>query len=125
AHPRPLLIVSRVIGGLLFACAIVLPLPGLAVMAVVALAMVMQGLYDVSNLLVLNVETPAGRATTMTLNSSATSLAAALGGIIGGVALTLGGYAALGVCAPIFPLAGAAIIWWSRPRTAPPLALAE
>ena len=122
AHPRPLMIVSRVIGSLLFACAMILPLPGIAVVAMVALAMVMNGLYGVPSLLVLNAETPAGRATTMTLNSSAISLAAALGGVIGGVALTLGGYAALGVCAPIFPLAGAAIIWWSRPRAAAPLA---
>jgi predicted MFS family arabinose efflux permease len=125
AYPRALMIVSRVVAGLLLAGAMILPLPGVAVVAVVSVAMVMQGLYGVPNLLVLSAESPVGRATTMTLNSSAISLSTALGGIIGGVALTLGGYAALGVCAPIFPLAGAAIVWWSRPRTAPPLALAE
>ena len=125
AHPRALMIVSRVVAGLLLACAMILPLSGLAVVGVVSVAMVMHGLYGVPNLLVLNAETPAGRATTMTLNNSAISLATALGGVVGGVALTLGGYSALGICAPIFPLVGASIIWWSRPRTAPPLTLAE
>jgi DHA1 family inner membrane transport protein len=125
ANPRALMIVSRVAGGLLLACAMILPLPGLAVVAVVSLAMVMHGMYGVPNLLVLSAEAPVGRATTMTLNNSAISLATALGGMLGGVILTIGGYSALGVCAPIFPLAGAAIIWWSRPRAASPVALAE
>jgi predicted MFS family arabinose efflux permease len=123
--PRVLMIVSRVTAGLLVSCAMILPLPGLAVMGVMSLAMVMHGLYGVPNLLVLSAETPVGRATTLTLNASAISLATALGGVIGGIALSLGGYQALGFCAPIFPLVGSAIIWWSRPRTAPPLVLAE
>ena len=119
AYPRPLMIVSRVGGGLLLACAVILPLPGLAVVAMVALAMVMHGLYGVPSLLVLNAETPVGRATTMTLNSSAISLSTALGGVVGGIALTLGhyDYSALGYCAPLFSLVGASIIWGSRPRT--------
>jgi MFS transporter, DHA1 family, inner membrane transport protein len=124
AAPRPLMIAGRVISALLLACAMVPPLPGLAVVTFVALAMVFHGTYNVPNVLVLNAETPAGRATTMTLNSAAFTLGIALGGVVGGVALTLGGYPALGVCAPIFPLAGAGIIWWSRPRAAPPLAVA-
>jgi predicted MFS family arabinose efflux permease len=92
---------------------------------VVSLAMVMQGLYGVPSLLVLSAESPAGRATTMTLNNSAITLATALGGIVGGIALALGGYSALGICAPIFPLTGAAIIWWTRPRATTPLPLAK
>ena len=40
----------------------------------------------------------------MTLNNSAISFATALGGVGGSVALTLGDYQALGICAPIFPL---------------------
>ena len=87
--------------------------------------MVLLGLYGVPSLLVLNAETPAGRATTMTLNSAAMSLGTALGGMLGGVALALGGYTALGVCAPLFPLVGAGIIWWSRPRAVRPRAAAE
>ena len=125
AKPRPLMIASRVSAALVFACAMVPPLPGLAVVVLVGLAMVLQGLYGVPNLMVLNAETPVGRATTMTLNSSAMSLGSALGGVVGGIALSLGGYSALGLCAPIFPLVGAGLIWWSRPRAAPPLAVAK
>jgi predicted MFS family arabinose efflux permease len=125
AQPRALMIVSWLTAGLLFAGAMIPPLPGVAVVVVVALAMVVQGLYGVPNLLVLNAETPAGRATTMTLNSAAMSLGTALGGMLGGVALTLGGYMALGGCAPLFLLAGAGLIWWSRPRATPARAAAE
>ena len=64
-------------------------------------------------------------ATTMTLNNSAISLGTAFGGMVGGVALTLGGYQALGLVAPIFPAVGAAIIWWSRPRALAPVLAVE
>lgn len=121
AHPRPVMIVSRVAGGLVLACATLLPLSGPGVVVTVGLAMVLQGMYGVPNLLVLDAETSVGRATTMTLNNSAMSLATALGGMVGGVALTLGGYQALGLCAPIFPLFGAGLLWWSRPPATAPL----
>ena len=93
-------------------------------MALVSLAMVLNGMYGVPSLMVLNAESPAGRATTMTLNSSAMYLGTALGGMVGGMTLTLGGYAALGFVAPIFPLAAAAVIWLSRPRAVTELAAA-
>jgi predicted MFS family arabinose efflux permease len=54
----------------------------------------------------------------MTLNSSALSLGTALGGAAGGVALSLGGYVALGICSPIFLIVGSAIVWLARPRAA-------
>ena len=116
AAPRALMIVSRVLSGLLFACAMIPPLPGVAVVAFVSVAMVLMGMYGVPSLMVLNAETPAGRATTMTLNHSAITLGNALGGVVGGIALSLGGYAALGVVSPIFPIVGSIIIWLARPR---------
>jgi DHA1 family inner membrane transport protein len=125
ARPRALMVVSRIAAGLLLACAMIPPLPGFAVVGVMSLSMVMQGLYAVPNVLVLSAVSPAGRATTMTLNNSAVTLATALGGVVGGIALSTGGYPALGVCAPIFPLAGAAIIWVTRPRATSPLPATE
>jgi len=119
AYPRPVMIASRAGSGVMFACALLLPVSGIAVAGLIALAMVAHGAFSVTNALVLTVETPAGRATTMTLNSSAISLGTALGGAVGGLALALGSYPALGVCAPIFSLAAAGLIWWSRPRTEP------
>ena len=115
---RPLMIWSRVVGGLLFGCAMIPALPGIAVVVLVSLAMVLNGMYGVPSLMVLNAETPAGRGTTMTLNSSALSLGTALGGAAGGIALSLGGYAALGVCALILLMVSSAIVWLARPRPA-------
>lgn len=125
AYPRPLMIGGRALSALLLACAMIPPLPGVAVAIVVALAMVVHGTYGVPILMVLNAESPAGRALTMTLNNSAIMLGTAFGGMVGGVALALGGYSALGIVAPIFPLVGAGIIWWSRPRAARPVLAAE
>ena len=121
AYPRPVMVASRAFSGLMFACALLLPVPGVAVAGLIALAMVAHGAFTVTNALVLAAETPAGRATTMTVNSSAISLGTALGGAIGGLALTLGDYPALGICAPIFSLAASGLIWWSRPRAEPEL----
>jgi predicted MFS family arabinose efflux permease len=125
AHPRPLMIWGRIASAVVLACAMIPPLPGVVVAIVVALAMVLHGTYGVPSLMVLTAETPAGRAMTMTLNNSAISLGTAFGGMVGGLTLMLGGYAALGVVAPIFPLVGSGIIWWSRPRAAQPVLAAE
>jgi predicted MFS family arabinose efflux permease len=115
---------SRALCALVFAAAMVPPLPGIVVIAIIALAMVLNGMYGVPNLMVLNAESPAGRATTMTLNSSAMYLGTALGGMVGGLTLTLGGYVALGYVAPVFLLVSSAIIWLTRPRPTAELATA-
>lgn len=125
AAPRRLMMTCRTISAVLFAAAMIPPLPGIAVVAIVSLAMVLNGMYGVPSLMVLNAESPAGRGTTMTLNSSAIYLGTALGGMVGGLTLTLGGYGALGFVAPIFPLMGSVIIWLSRPRPSMELAAAE
>ena len=124
ARPRSLMIGGRACSAVLLACAMIPPLPGVAVAAIVSLAMVLHGTYGVPNLMVLNAESPAGRATTMTLNNSAITLATALGGVVGGIAIAVGGYPALGVCAPIFPLAAATMIWVTRPRASAAPAMA-
>src|SRR5215212_9338822 len=125
--PRALMIGSRVCSAVLLAVAMIPPLSGVSIAAMLSLALVLHGAYGVPNLMVLNAESPAGRATTMTLNNSAISLGTALGGVFGGLAISVGGYAALGFCAPIFPILGAGIIWLSRPRAMPAFvpALAE
>jgi len=119
AYPRTLMIVGRIAGAALLACALIPPLSGLTVVALVSLAMVFQGTWGVPSLMLLNAWSPAGRATTMTLNNSAITLGTALGGTIGGILLATGGYSAIGLCAPIFQLLSAAIIWWLSPRLVP------
>jgi MFS transporter, DHA1 family, inner membrane transport protein len=125
AAPRRLMMLCRSFSALLLACAMIPPLPAIAVVATVSLAMVLHGMYGVPSLMVLNAESPAGRATTMTLNNSAITLGTALGGVVGGITLALGGYVALGFVAPIFPLLGSCIIWLTRPRTTAELAVAS
>jgi DHA1 family inner membrane transport protein len=125
AQPRTLMVTSRAIAAVLLACAMLLPLSGMAVAGMLSLTLVFQGMYGVPNLMVLTAESPAGRATTMTLNNSAISLATALGGVVGGITIAQGGYAALGLVGPIFPLVGASIIWLTRPKLLPGLALAD
>jgi predicted MFS family arabinose efflux permease len=116
SFPRRLMVGSRAVSALLFAAAIILPLPGVAVVAVISLAMVLHGMYGVPSLMVLNAETPVGRATTMTLNNSAIMLGTALGGVVGGIVLTVGGYVAIGYVSLISLLACSAIVWLSRTR---------
>jgi predicted MFS family arabinose efflux permease len=125
AAPRRLMMTTRALCAAFFAAAMIPSLPAVGVVALVSLAMVLNGMYGVPSLMVLNAESPAGRATTMTLNSSAMYLGTALGGVVGGITLALGGYAALGFVAPIFPLTAAAVIWLSRPRPVPAVAIAE
>lgn len=67
-------------------------------------------------LLLLN-ESPAGRGTTMTLNQSFFSLGIALGSAIGGLLLSVGGYAAIAYSVPAFFLAASALLWWLQPAT--------
>jgi predicted MFS family arabinose efflux permease len=57
--------------------------------------------------------TPAGSATTMVLNGSATNLGSAGGGLIGGILLATGGYAAIGLTLPLFAIASSLVIWLS------------
>jgi len=125
SRPRALMIGSRVCSAVLLAAAMIPPLSGVSIAAMLSLALLLHGMYGVPSLMVLNAESPAGRATTMTLNNSAIALGTALGGVFGGLAISVGGYQALGYCAPIFPILGSAIIWLSRPREAPALALAD
>ena len=71
----------------------------------------------------LAAETPAGRGTTMALNSALFAAGSAIGGAAGGLLVTLGGYALLGTILPLATLAAALLAW--RPRPMLGLALAR
>ena len=60
---------------------------------------------------------PAGSATTMVLNSSTITLGAALGSLLGGTLISLGGFRLLGVGLPAFAFTAALLLVFTRHRT--------
>lgn len=113
---RPLIVAARALGAVLLGAGLLLPLPVGPFIALMAVNAGMMGVATVAITLLLTAESPAGRATTLTLNGSANSLGIALGGAIGGLLLALGDYAAIGVGALVLSGAAAVLAWWSRAR---------
>ena len=96
--PRRLLIFVRTVTGLLIAAPFVLPIPTLGAVICFAIGYVAGGMGTIATTLALS-DAPTARATVLTLNGAAWSVGIALGAATGGLALTLGGYGLLGVCA--------------------------
>ncbi len=92
-----------------------LPLPAPVAVALMAAGWLMHGLIMVSTVVLLVGQSPAGRATTLTLYASAMNLGVALGAALGGLALARGGYVALGLCTLALPLVSAVLVWGCRP----------
>lgn len=93
--------------GLLRASAVGL-LPGPAITAgILAVAALGTGILGVAGTALLLEESPAGRATTTTVNTAAASAGRALGASAGGLMLAAGGYSALAICPPVLGLAAA------------------
>ena len=86
-------------------------LPAPAAAALMAAGWLMHGLVMVSTVVLLVGQSPAGRATTLTLYASAMNLGVALGGL----ALARTDYFALGLCTLALPLAAAVLVWCCRP----------
>jgi len=101
--------------GPLIGLSLLLPLPALAAVACMAAGWLMHGLVMVSTMVLLVGQSPAGRATTLTLYGAAMNLGIALGAALGGLALARGGYIALGLCTLALPLVAAILIWGCRP----------
>lgn len=112
---RPLLTGARVLIAVLLGGALAFPLPALTALALVALGFLVGGAGVVLITLILTAESPAGRATTLTLNGSLFSLGIALGSALGGLLLAVSGYAAIGLAALLLCLGSAGLTWWSRP----------
>jgi predicted MFS family arabinose efflux permease len=117
--PRVTLIATRTVSGLLYGAALLDSVPALPAIGLIAVALLTTGIGAVVTAELLEVGTPAGRATTLTLNGSAMSLGVALGAGLGGLALTLGGYQALGLCALVSGLAAASVAASWSPGSVP------
>jgi len=114
ARPRPLMVWSRLAGGLVIGVALFAPLPGPVAVGLLALSGLSNAVNSVASVILLTAESPAGRATTLTFNFSAQTFGVALGGGLGGLALALGVFDALGALAVICVLSSAGLIWLSQ-----------
>lgn len=85
----------------------------IAVGLIVVLA-IASAIASIGVIFLLTEESPAESATTMLLNGSLLNLGGAVGAAVGGLALAIGGYRALGMGLSGFALIGAALVLWGR-----------
>jgi predicted MFS family arabinose efflux permease len=121
---RPLQIGGLVLAGLTMAAPLLLPLNALAAVALVTAGLTAIAAVNAAGATVLASETPAGQATTMTVNQASNVAGWAIGGSLGGLLIALGGYDALGWSTLAACLIGGLVIWVARPRLDPRAALA-
>jgi MFS transporter, DHA1 family, inner membrane transport protein len=99
---RPLLAVVRILSGLAVAVMFILPVSVLASLLMLLVQGFTTGVGAVAVALLLTRESPAGRATTLTLNVAAISLGTAAGSALGGALLAVGGFWLLGTASLMF-----------------------
>ena len=116
--PRPLLIASCLLQAVAMVVGLLAPLSAVVVIATMTFAAGVSAVGAPTVAMLLLNESPAGRATTMTINQSAFSLGIALGSAVGGLLLGVGGYGAIAYSVPVFFLVASALIWLLRPVTA-------
>jgi predicted MFS family arabinose efflux permease len=116
---RPLLAVTLLARGLLFAAVVLAPVGPIATVALFTAVGFADGFTFVVAPTLLSRESPTGRGTTMALNGTAHSFGTALGGALGGLGLALGGYAYLSFLSITFGTAAALLTSWSG-RSSPP-----
>jgi predicted MFS family arabinose efflux permease len=109
-RPRALFIGGCAGSGSLIGLSVMLPLPATATMTLMASGWLLHGLTMVSAVVLLVGQSPAGRATILTVYGSAMSFGMALGAVFGGAALAAAGYFALGVCAIALLTASAVLV---------------
>ena len=114
--PRPLIVVCSLLGTTIVGASMALPVPTLWVFGLVFAGLFLNGVGNVAANLLLVDETPSGPATMMSLNGAVQSLSSAMGGVVGGVLLALGGFAAIGWSLPVLGLLAALLAWNPRRR---------
>jgi predicted MFS family arabinose efflux permease len=118
-HPRLLFIAACVGSGSLIGLSLIRPLPAVATIILMAAAWLTHGVVMVSTVILLVDRSPAGRAVTLTLNSSAQSFGWAVGAGTGGIVLAAAGYVALGLWTLVLPLGSALLIFIRQPSRGP------
>lgn len=108
---RPLIVLTRLVAGVAIAGLLALPISAVAGMGLLGIQGITSGMASVAVTLLLLRESPASRATTLTLNAVALSLGTALGSALGGALLAVGDYALLGLAALLLSAASAFLVW--------------
>jgi MFS transporter, DHA1 family, inner membrane transport protein len=117
-RPKILFIVGCAGSGSLIGLSVMLAIPPSAAITLMAIGWLLHGLVMVSTVVLLVGQSPAGRATTLTFYGSAMSLGMAMGAVLGGLALSVAGFFALGVCTLILPMASVVILSFRPPAVA-------
>jgi len=109
--PRITIAAASLAGGLLMG--LMLRSPDLRlVLVLLPLLALAAAFWGVGAVAQLAAESPAEAGTTMVLNSSLLNLGAAGGAVLGGVLITVGGYAALGIGLPVVAMVASVLAWW-------------
>lgn len=116
---RPFVMVTRIVTGIAIAGVLILPIPALAGIGLLALQGMTTGASGVAVVFLLMRESPAGRATTMTLNTAALSLGTALGSALGGLVLSVASFPLVGVCAAVLSCSSAYSAWFTGKSVTP------
>lgn len=111
---RPLVILSRVVTGFAIAALFSLSIPAIVGVGLLAVQGITTGVSTVAVVFLLMKESPAGRATTLTLNAAALSLGTALGSTLGGLLLAVASFSLLGLSSLLLSCTAALLIWLSR-----------
>jgi predicted MFS family arabinose efflux permease len=82
------------------------------VIALIVVSSVAASVTGIGTASILARESPAGTGTTMVLNGSLLNLGSAVGALLGGVLISLGGYRALGIGLPVFAVTAAVLAAW-------------
>jgi DHA1 family inner membrane transport protein len=111
---RPLYALTTALMGAAMLAALTLPIGPIGVIGIVTVAALFASASFVCQTTLLANETPAGRSTTMSLNSTFFNIGSAGGGAVGGGLIALSGYTALAVGLAGFSVVSALLVW--RPR---------
>jgi predicted MFS family arabinose efflux permease len=108
---RPVVMLTRVVTGVIIAAVFVLPLHALVGIGLFGIQGFTTAIALVAVVLLLMRESPASRATTLTLNTVALSLGYALGSMLGGALLAIGDYELIGLASLLLNLGAAGAVW--------------
>jgi predicted MFS family arabinose efflux permease len=109
---RPLVVINRILNGVAVAGLFMLPITALIGVGLLAVQGLTTGIATAAVPILLIRESPAGRATTMTLNIAALSLGTAVGSALGGLLLAVSGFWLIGLFGLLFSCSSAGLVWW-------------